>query len=105
MGFLHEAEKIILKDNAKSNFFGKGILVMTGDRIVFAVTTGGLFSKKDHEVKINQPISTIKQVSVPAKKTLQIQFEGSVEPTALYLDNPEKWEAAIRSALTVGEGR
>ncbi len=105
MGFLHEGEKIILKDDAKSNFFGKGILVMTGDRIVFAVTTGGILSKKEYEVKINQPLSTVKQVSVPARKTLQIQFEGSVEPTALFLDNPEKWEAALKSALTVSGGQ
>ena len=100
MAFLREGEKIIVQDDAKSDFFGKGTLYLTNIRIVLEVMTGGLLSKTP-EIKIDQIMSTIKEVSVPARKTLQIQFEGSVEPTALYVSDPEKWEAAIRSALTM----
>jgi hypothetical protein len=64
--------------------------------------TGGLLSKAP-EVKIDQPMGNIRRVSVPARNTLQIQFEGSVVPTAITISDPEKWDAAIRSALTVSE--
>jgi hypothetical protein len=100
MAFLGEGEKIILQDSAKSDFFGKGTLYLTNERIVFEAFVGGIFSKSS-EVKINQGISTIKAVSVPAGKTLQMQFEGNVEPTVIYVSNPEKWEAAIKSAQAV----
>jgi hypothetical protein len=98
MAFLREGEKVILQDSAKSDFFGKGTLYLTNERIVFEAFVGGLFSKSS-EVKIDQGMSTIKKVSVPAGKTLQVQFEGNVEPTIVYVSNPEKWEAAINSAL------
>jgi len=100
MAFLREGEKIIVQDDAKSDYFGKGILYMTNSRIVLEVMTGGLLSKTP-EIKIDQAMSTIKEVSVPARKTLQIQFEGSVEPTVIYVSDPEKWEAAIKRALTM----
>lgn len=102
MAFLLEGEKIILQDSAKSDFFGKGTLYLTNTRVVFEVFTGGLFSKST-EIKINQELSTIKSASVPAGKTLQIQFEGNVEPTKIYVSNPEKWEAAVKSALAVSK--
>jgi len=104
MELLHEGEKVILKDEAKTTFFGKGTLYLTSSRVVFLVMTGGLFSKAP-EIKIDKPMSSIRSVSVPGKKTLQIQFEGSVEPTAFTISDPEKWDAAIRSALTVSESR
>ena len=96
---LQPGEKIVMQDDAKSDYFGKGILYMTDRRIVLEVRTGGLFSKTT-EVKLDKPLSTIRSASAPGGK-LQIQFEGSVEPTNFSVSNPEKWEAAIRSALAV----
>ncbi len=96
---LQENEKIIMQDGAKSTYFGKGTLYMTSDRIVLEVKTGGILSKTT-EAKINKPLGTIKEVSAPGGKELKIQFEGSVEPTIIYVANAEKWEAAIKSALT-----
>jgi hypothetical protein len=46
-------------------------------------------------------LGTIKEVSAPGGKELKIQFEGSVEPTSIFVGNAAKWEAAIKSALTV----
>jgi hypothetical protein len=100
MEFLHEGETIILKDDAKSDYFGKGTLYLTNARIVFEAMTGGLFAKTS-EIKIDQPMSSIKEVSVPTKKTLRIQFEGNVEPTELFVHDAEKWEAAVKSALII----
>lgn len=100
MGFLHEGEKLILQDPAKSDYFGKGTIYLTDSRVVFEAMTGGFLSKKA-EVKIDQPLSAIQSVSVPDGKTLMIQFEGSVEPTKIHTHDPAKWEAAIKSALTV----
>ncbi len=94
-------EKLILKDDAKSDYFGKGTLYMTSSRVIFEAITGGLLSKST-EVKIDKPLGTIKEVSAPGSKELRIQFEGSVEPTTLYVANAEKWAAAIRSAMAVG---
>lgn len=92
-------EKIVMQDDAKSDYFGKGILYMTNGRIILDVKTGGMFSKTT-EVKLDKALSTIKAVSAPGGK-LQIQFEGSVEPTTIHVANAEKWEAAIKSALAV----
>jgi hypothetical protein len=97
---LQAHEKIIMQDEAKSDYFGKGILYMTNNRVILDVKTGGLLSKTT-EVKLDKPLGTIKDVSAPGGKDLKIQFEGSVEPTTLYVANAEKWEAAIKSALTV----
>ena len=93
-------EKIIMQDDAKSDFFGKGILYMTNIRILLDVKTGGFMSKTT-EVKLDKALGSIKAVSTPGGKQLQIQFEGSVEPTMFFVANAEKWEAAIKSALTV----
>ena len=79
---LQADEKIIMKDNAKSDYFGKGTLYMTSSRVVLEIKTGGLLSNST-EVKINKPLGTIKEVSAPGGKELRIQFEGSVEPTTL----------------------
>ncbi len=73
-------------------------VLLTGYKTLF--DSGGLLSKEP-EIKIDQPMGIIRKVSVPARKTLQIQFGGCVEPTAFTLSNPEKLDAAIRSALTV----
>lgn len=99
MGFLHEDEKIIIQDAAKSKFFGKGTLYLTNARVVFEVPTGGFFSGKTLVIKLDQQIPSIMEVSVPAKKTLRIQFTGNLEPTEFSLDDPTKWEAAVRSAM------
>jgi hypothetical protein len=93
-------EKIIMQDDAKSDFFGKGILYMTNIRILLDVKTGGFLSKTT-EIKLDKALGSIKEVSAPGGKQLRIQFEGSVEPTTFYVANAEKWEAAIKSALTV----
>jgi hypothetical protein len=93
-------EKIIMQDDAKSDFFGKGILYMTNKRILLDIKTGGFLSKTT-EVKLDKALGTIKAVSAPGGKQLQMQFEGSVEPTNIYVANAEKWEAAIKSALAV----
>jgi hypothetical protein len=93
-------EKIIMQDDAKSDFFGKGILYMTNKRILLDIKTGGLLSKTT-EIKIDKALGTIKAVSAPGGKQLQMQFEGSVEPTNIHVANAEKWEAAIKSALAV----
>jgi hypothetical protein len=97
---LRQDEKIIMQDDAKSDYFGKGTLFMTSTRVLLEVKTGGLFSKTS-EVKLDKPLGTIKEISAPGSKELKIQFEGSVEPTTLYVANAEKWAAAIKSALTV----
>jgi hypothetical protein len=94
-------EKIIMQDDAKSDFFGKGILYMTNKRILLDIKTGGFLSKTT-EVKLDKALGTIIAVSAPGGKQLQIQFEGSVEPTNIHVANAEKWEAAIKSALAVG---
>jgi hypothetical protein len=93
-------EKIIMQDDAKSDFFGKGILYMTNIRILLDIKTGGFLSKTT-EIKLDKALGSIKEVSAPGGKQLRIQFEGSVEPTMFFVANPEKWEAAIKSALTV----
>jgi hypothetical protein len=93
-------EKIIMQDDAKSDFFGKGILYMTNIRILLDVKTGGFLSKTT-EIKLDKALGSIKEVSAPGGKQLRIQFEGSVEPTMFFVANAEKWEAAIKSALTV----
>ena len=93
-------EKIIMQDDARSDFFGKGILYMTNKRILLDIKTGGLLSKTT-EVKLDKALGTIKAVSAPGGKQLQMQFEGSVEPTNIHVANAEKWEAAIKSALAV----
>jgi len=100
MEFLREGEQIILQDSAKSDYFGKGTLYLTNARIVFEAIVGGILSKSS-EVKIDQGIPTITAVSAPGGKTLQIQFEGNVEPTMIHVGNAEKWEAAIKSSLAV----
>jgi hypothetical protein len=97
---LLQDEKIIMQDDAKSDYFGKGILYMTNKRIALEVKTGGFLSKTA-EVKLDKPLGTIKEVSAPSGKELKIQFEGSVEPTSIFVGNAAKWEAAIKSALTV----
>ncbi|NYT20853.1 MAG: hypothetical protein GKC07_03515 [Methanomicrobiales archaeon] len=97
---LQANEKIIMKDDAKSDYFGKGTLYMTSSRVVLDIKTGGFLSKST-EVKIDKPLGTIKEVSAPGGKELRIQFEGSVEPTTLHVANAEKWAAAITSALTI----
>jgi hypothetical protein len=97
---LQEGEKIIMQDAASSDYFGKGTLYMTNSRIILEVKTGGFFSKTT-EIKLDKALGTIKAVSAPGGKQLQLQFEGSVEPTNIYVANAEKWEAAIKSALTV----
>jgi len=93
-------EKIIMQDDAKSDFFGKGILYMTNIRILLDVKTGGFLSKTT-EIKLDKALGSIKEVSAPGGKQLRIQFEGSVEPTMFFVANAEKWEAALKSALTV----
>jgi len=98
MEFLREGEQIILQDSAKSDYFGKGTLYLTNARIVFEAIVGGILSKSS-EIKIDQGIPTITTVSAPGGKMLQIQFQGNVEPTMIHVGNPEKWEAAIKSAL------
>jgi hypothetical protein len=98
---LNPGETVVMQDDAKSDFFGKGTLIMTSARIIMEVKTGGLLSKTT-EVKLDKALSTIKSVSAPGGKQLQVQFEGSVEPTNIYVSNAEKREAAIKSALAVG---
>lgn len=100
MGFLQEGETIILQDSAKSDFFGKGTLYLTNSRMVFEVMTGSFLSKST-EIKIDQSIRSMKALSVSGRKSLQIHFEGNMEPTTLYVDNPGKWEASIRTILAV----
>ena len=58
----------------------RGYSHMTNVRILLDVKTGGFFSKTT-EIKLDKALGTIKTVSAPGGKQLQIQFEGSVEPT------------------------
>jgi hypothetical protein len=97
---LLQDEKIIMQDGASSDYFGKGTLYMTNKRIILEVKTGGFLSKTS-EVKLDKVLGTIKAVSAPGGKQLQMQFEASVEPTNIHVANAEKWEAAIKSALAV----
>jgi hypothetical protein len=73
---------------------------MTSKSIALEVRTGGFLSKTT-EVKLDKPFGTIKEVSAPGGKELKIQFEGSVEPTSIFVGNAAKWDAAIKSAFTV----
>ena len=52
-------EKIIMQDDAKSDFFGKGILYMTNIRILLDVKTGGFMSKTT-EIKLDKALGSIK---------------------------------------------
>jgi len=104
MGFLQEGETIILKEKAKSDYFGKGTLHLTNTRIVLEVMSGTLLFKKS-EIKIDKPVRSITEISTSGRKTLQIHFEGNMEPTTLYVDNPEKWAAAIKTVLTMTGNR
>lgn len=103
MGFLQEGENIILQDSAKSDFFGKGTLYLTNTRMVFEVITGGFLSKTP-EIKIDQQIRSIQALSVSGRKGLRVHFEGNMEPTTLYVDNPGKWEASIRTVISLSGG-
>ncbi len=69
-------------------------------RDLLEIKTGGFLSKTT-EVKLDKALGTIKVVSAPGGKQLQMQFEGSVEPTNIPVANAEKLEAAIKSALAV----
>ena len=67
---LLQDEKIIMQDDAKSDYFGKGILYMTNKRIALEVKTGGFLSKTT-EVKPDKPLGTIKEVSAPRWKRVE----------------------------------
>ena len=73
MAFLQDGETIILEERAKSDFFGKGTLYLTNTRMVLEVMTGGFFSKKT-EIKIDQPVRSMKEISTPRRKTLRVHF-------------------------------
>jgi hypothetical protein len=63
---LLQDEKIIMQDNARSDFFGKGILSMTNTRILLDVKTGGFLSKTT-TVKLDKALGTIKGFSSRGK--------------------------------------
>jgi len=91
-----EGEQVIVEDSAKSEFFGKGTLSLTTHRLVFEAATGGLLSRSS-ETRIDQPISTVRSYGASGRKSLVVHFEGNMEPTTLLVDNPERWETAIRA--------
>ena len=103
MELLQEDEQIIAQDSAKSDFFGKGTLTLTTRRLVFEVATGGLLSRSS-ETKIDQPIGTIQSYGATGRRSLVVHFEGNMEPTSLLVDNPEKWETAIRTVMIMSGG-
>lgn len=96
MESIQEDEQVIVQDSARSDFFGKGTLYLTTRRLVFEVAAGGLLSRSS-ETKIDQPIGAMKSFGVTGRKSLVVHFEGNMEPTTLLVDNPEKWETAIRT--------
>ncbi len=96
MESLQEDEQVIVQDSAKSDFFGKGTLTLTTRRLVFEVASGGLLSRSS-ETKIDQPMGSIGAFGATGRKSLSVHFEGNMEPTSLLVDNPEKWETAIRT--------
>jgi len=96
MESLREDEQVIVQDSAKSDFFGKGTLYLTTRRLVFEVASGGLLSRSS-ETRIDQPIGSIGSFGAAGRKSLEVHFEGNMEPSTLRVDNPEKWETAIRA--------
>ncbi len=96
MESLQEDEQVIVQDSAKSDFFGKGTLTLTTHRLVFEAASGGLLSRSS-EAKIDQPIDTMSSFGATGRRSLVVHFEGNMEPTTLLVDNPEKWETAIRA--------
>ncbi|HOV67312.1 MAG TPA: hypothetical protein PLI31_03010 [Methanoregulaceae archaeon] len=101
MESLPEDEQVIVQGNARSDFFGKGTLTLTTRRLVFEVATGGLLSRAK-ETKIDRPIGAILSFGSAGRKALEVHFEGNMEPTVLYVDNPEMWEVAIRAVFILG---
>lgn len=100
---LQEDEQVLVQDSAKSEFFGKGTLYLTTRRMVFEVASGGLLSRSS-ETKIDQPVGAIRSFGATGRKYLMVHFEGNMEPTTLLVDNPEKWETAIRTVMVMGGG-
>ena len=96
MESLQEDEQVLVQDSAKSDFFGKGTLYLTTRRLVLEVASGGLLSRAV-ETKIDQPMGSIGAFGATGRKSLSVHFEGNMEPTSLLVDNPEKWETAIRT--------
>ena len=96
MESIQEREQVIVQDSAKSEFFGKGTLSLTTHRLVFEASSGGLLSRSS-ETKIDQPIGTMRSYGASGRKSLVVHFEGNMEPTTLLVDNPDKWETAIRA--------
>lgn len=96
MESLREDEQIIVQDTARSDFFGKGTLYLTTRRLVFEVDAGGLLSRSS-EARIDQPVDSISSFGADGRKSLVVHFEGNMEPSTLHVDNPEKWETAIRA--------
>jgi hypothetical protein len=96
MESLPEGEELIVQDSAKSDFFGKGTLYLTTRRLVFEVASGGLLSRSS-ETKIDQSMGSIRSFGATGRKSLVVHFEGNMEPTTLLVENPEKWETAIRT--------
>jgi hypothetical protein len=101
MESLPEDEQVIVQGNARSDFFGKGTLFLTTRRLIFEVVVGGLLSRSS-ETKIDQSIGSIVSYGGASRKTLEVHFEGNMEPTALQVDNPEMWETAIRAVILMG---
>ena len=91
-----EDEQVLVQDSAKSDFFGKGTLTLTTRRLVFEVASGGLLSRSS-ETKFDQPMGSIGSFGAAGRRSLVVHFEGNMEPTTLHVDNPEKWETAIRT--------
>ncbi|HIH04472.1 MAG TPA: hypothetical protein HA263_11725 [Methanoregulaceae archaeon] len=103
MESLQEDEQIIVQDTGKSDFFGKGTLYLTTRRLVFEVGEGGLLSRST-ETRIDQPVESISSFSAAGRRILVVHFEGNMEPSTLHIDNPEKWETAIRSVMVMSGG-
>ena len=93
-------EKIIMQDDAKSDFFGKGILYMTNIRILLDVKTGGFMSKTT-EVKLDKALGPSKRFQLPGENISRSSLKGAWNQQRILVSNAEKWEAAIKSALAV----
>ena len=88
-------EKIIMQDDAKSDFFGKGILYMTNVRILLDVKTGGFLSKTT-EIKLDKALGSIKEVSLPEENSSGSSLKGALNRQHSMLQMPRNGKLPLK---------
>ena len=92
---LLQDEKIIMQDDAKSDFFGKGILYMTNIRILLDIKTGGFLSKTT-EVKLDKALGSIKTVSAPGENNSRSSLKGALNQQHSLFQTPRNGKRRLK---------